>query len=81
MSHQVDQAAVMHKETVESDTGAKNAISQIQLVEEKKPEVTIKTSDIQLVMNATHLTRQAVVELIQNAEGDVPQALRNYVTK
>jgi NACalpha-BTF3-like transcription factor len=81
MSHQVNQADVMHKEAVESDTGAMNAISQIQLVEEKKPEVTIKASDIQIVQAATHLLRPAAIELLQNAEGDIAQALRDYVTK
>ena len=34
-----------------------------------------------MVMNATHLTRAAAIELIQNADGDIKKALKDYVNQ
>ena len=57
------------------------AMTQLNVEEEKKPEIIIKASDLQIVQNATHLSRQAAIDLIQNANGDIKQSLKNYVNQ
>jgi NACalpha-BTF3-like transcription factor len=81
MSHQVDQNSVLQRESTESDAGSVKMMSQLQLEEEKKPEVVIKASDLKVVQQVTHLDRAAAIELISNADGNIKNALRNYVLK
>lgn len=81
MSHQVAESSLAQKETTESDAGAVQAMSQLKVVEEVRPEIVIKSSDLQIVEKAAHLSRQAAIELIQNANGDIKQALKNYVNQ
>jgi NACalpha-BTF3-like transcription factor len=81
MSHEVDQKSVLQRESTESDAGSEKMMSQLQLEEEKKPEVVIKASDLKIVQQFAHLDRAGAIELISNADGDIKQALRNYVLK
>jgi N-acetylmuramic acid 6-phosphate (MurNAc-6-P) etherase len=55
------------------------AMKQIQIDEEVKPEIVIKSSDLNVVIAATHLNRNSAMELIQAAEGNIKQAVRNFV--
>lgn len=77
MSHQVDQSALNKKE--EADSGVQ--VDSFQVLEEKKPEVVIKESEVKLVMGSTHLSRNAAIDLISEARGDIKQALKNYVNE
>jgi NACalpha-BTF3-like transcription factor len=81
MSHQVAESSVLKKESTEIDVEAVQAMKQIQVEEETKPEIVIKATDLNIVIAATHLSRNNAIELIQNAEGDIKGALRDYVKK
>lgn len=82
MTHQVDQASLISKSSHETDSSVLNTVSSLQIeTEENKPEIVIKSSDLSMVMNATHLTRAAAIELIQNADGDIKKALKDYVNQ
>lgn len=79
MSHQVEQSALNQKESGESENNMQ--VDAVQVVEEKKPEVVIKESEVKLVMAATHLARNAAIDLIKDAKGNIKEALKNYVTQ
>ena len=79
MSHQVSQSSLVQKESTESDAGTMKMMTNLDVEEAKAPEIVIKASDLEKVQKATHLSRTAAIELIQNANGDIKQALRNFV--
>lgn len=79
MSHQVEQSALNQKESGESESTMQ--VDALQVVEEKKPDVVIKESEVKLVMTATHLARNAAIDLIKDAKGNIKEALKNYVTQ
>lgn len=79
---EVDQNSLIRKESAETDTGSINAMKSLQDDhEEKKPEIIINSSDLTMVINATHLARQAAIDLIQSTNGDIKEALRAYINK
>lgn len=81
MTHQVDQASLFRSSQNEADASALSTVSSIHdEAEEKKPDIVIKSSDLSMVMNATHLARAAAIELIQSADGDIKRALRSFVS-
>ena len=49
--------------------------------EEKKPNIVIKSSDLDMVMKECNLQRQDAIELIQKANGDIKAALKLYLTE
>jgi NACalpha-BTF3-like transcription factor len=79
MSREVDQRSVLTPESSEADAAAADMVSHI-IEEEKKPELTIRASDLKMVQTATRLDRNAAIELIQSTDGDIKAALRLYVT-
>ena len=82
MSHQVEQQALIQKESNETDAGALKAMKALQQQGEvKHPEIVIKDSDIKLVIETTHLSRNAAIDLINSTNGDIKEALRKYVTE
>ncbi|OHS98518.1 hypothetical protein TRFO_35048 [Tritrichomonas foetus] len=82
MSHQVEQSALIQKESSQSDEGAIKAMKTLQETkEEKKPDLVIKGADLNLVMDATHLSRNEAIELIESTDGNIKEALCRYVTK
>jgi NACalpha-BTF3-like transcription factor len=78
MSREVDQRSVVTAESAESDSTAAHMVSHI-VEEEKKPEFTIKSSDLKMVQTATHLDRNTAIALIQSTNGDLKAALKKYV--
>lgn len=82
MSHQVEQSSLISKENHESDAGAVKAMQALKDQNaEKKPEIIIKSPDLTLVMDATHLSRNAAIDLIESTNGDIKEALRKYVNQ
>ena len=49
--------------------------------EEKKPNIVIKASDLDMVQKECNLQRQDAIELIQKANGDIKAALKLYLTE
>ena len=85
MSKPVDQHTLLsgssHDATA-TDESASAAISAIaDHPEEKKPEIVIKASDLDMVMKECNLQRQEAIELIQQAHGDIKAALKLYLTE
>ncbi|KAK8900094.1 hypothetical protein M9Y10_002417 [Tritrichomonas musculus] len=80
MSLQVEQSSLIKGENHESDAGAVKAMDALKNQNaEEKPKIIIKAPDLNLVMDATHLSRNAAIELIESTNGDIKEALRKYV--
>lgn len=80
MSLQEDQSALMKKESTESDAGAIKAMQALQQEkQEEKPQIVIQSADLTIVMNATHLSRNDAISLIESTNGNIKDALCKYV--
>lgn len=80
MSLQVEQSSLISKENHESDAGAVKAMMSLKDQNaDEKPKIIIKSPDLTLVMDSTHLSRNAAIDLIESTNGDIKEALRKYV--
>ena len=80
MSLQVEQSSLIKSESHESDAGAIKAMDALKDQNaDKKPQIVIQSADLNLVMDATHLSRNAAIELIESTNGNIKEALRKYV--
>ncbi|EAX91338.1 hypothetical protein TVAG_296700 [Trichomonas vaginalis G3] len=66
-------------EHLQNQGGSTEGIRDIQTKEQKKKVVEIKSSDLDLVINSTKLSRQESIDLIQKADGNIKLALEMYV--
>jgi len=84
MSHQVKQGSL--KQSQEESEPLQNAdLSDLKNLQEEKldkpKEVSIKSSDLDLVMKTCRLQRQDAIDLMQKCNGDVRESIRYYLNE
>lgn len=81
MSRSVDQGSTMANQGPEGDESHSSEAMQaiMEKAEEKKPEIVIKTSELTVVMKECNLARQAAIDLMTKAGGDLKASLKLYL--
>ena len=82
MSKPVEQHTTLsaQPDTMGPDPNGAAAMKQISVGQEEKPQtISIKRSDLDMVMSECLLSQQEAMKLIQETNGDVEKALRKWI--